>query len=175
MTIDEKAKEILKHRGEKNQILKALEEMAELQNALLHSMDGRGSVSDVREELADVCLMAKQLQIIFNLTDDRLEERMHDKADRELGRIGVAEPKGSGWIAFNEEEPKVDGSYIVSISNGDGTSTTTVADWFSIRRMWGDCDGYVYTEPRKWFDDEKGNRKLIAWMPLPEPHEGGAE
>lgn len=175
MTIEEKAKEILKHRGEKNQILKALEEMAELQNALLHSMDGRGSVSDVREELADVCLMAKQLQIIFNLTDNRLEERMHDKADRELERIGVAEPKGSRWIDVKKETPERDGTYLVTVLDMDGELDVIDAEWRSVISTWVDAENFAYVSGRKWRDDKGGTYKLTAWMPLPEPYEGGTE
>ena len=78
---------ILKIRGEHKQILKALEEMAELQTAILHAINGKGSVSHVREEIADVAVCLEYLKIIFNLTDGELAERAEGKLERELGRI----------------------------------------------------------------------------------------
>lgn len=80
--MQEKIKEILKRHGEKKQTLKSIEEMAELQNVLLHVIDGRDSVDHVREEIADVSLMMKQMQIVFNLPDAKLNERMQEKAER---------------------------------------------------------------------------------------------
>lgn len=83
----EKILKILKYKGERTQILKSLEEMAELQSALLHTVNGTDSVSHVREEIADVCVMMEYLKIIFNLTD--CEERAEAKLDRELERMGL--------------------------------------------------------------------------------------
>ena len=83
----EKILKILKYKGERTQVLKALEEMAELQSALLHAMSGTDSVTHVREEIADVCVMMEYLKIIFNLTD--CEERAEAKLNRELERIGM--------------------------------------------------------------------------------------
>lgn len=83
----EKILKILKYKGERTQILKSLEEMAELQSALLHAMNGTDSVSHVREEIADVCVMMEHLKIIFNLQD--CEERAEAKLDRELERMGM--------------------------------------------------------------------------------------
>lgn len=78
---------ILKVRGEHKQILKALEEIAELQSAMLHAMFGTDSVSHVKEEITDVAIMLEYLKIIFNLKDSELLERAEGKLQREMNRI----------------------------------------------------------------------------------------
>lgn len=78
---------ILKIRGERKQLLKALEELAELQSAILHAMSGKDSVSHVREEITDAAVMLEYLKIIFNLKDSELLERAEGKLQREIERI----------------------------------------------------------------------------------------
>ena len=72
------------HYGEENQIIKAIEEMAELTVALLHRnrVDG---LKNVKEELADVWIMMAQLEIIFGRFDNILEAKIERLEDRMSG------------------------------------------------------------------------------------------
>jgi NTP pyrophosphatase (non-canonical NTP hydrolase) len=52
--------------GRNHQMLKAIEEMAELTTALLHYLDGnKSTLHDVRSEIADVTIMMLQLTSMF--------------------------------------------------------------------------------------------------------------
>lgn len=70
-------KKALKLYGIRRQELKAVEEMAELTKALV---DRRLSQSDVIGEIADVCIMMKQLCIFFG--EDKVEEEINRKLER---------------------------------------------------------------------------------------------
>lgn len=74
--------------GEEKQIIKAIEELGELSvelaRALLNKRQDEKQLSDLREELADVCIMCDQLQLIFDDVSDwelfkleRLERRLN--------------------------------------------------------------------------------------------------
>jgi NTP pyrophosphatase (non-canonical NTP hydrolase) len=87
MNADSVIKKAILTYGENRQILKAVEELAELSAALLHYKERKdqASLHNVIEEIADVEIMTAQLRIIFNSTDidiakvkklDRLEKRL---------------------------------------------------------------------------------------------------
>lgn len=73
----------ISHYGVENQITKSIEELAELIQAL-----AKGKHSNIAEEMADVKIMLKQLEIIHNNKAEvqdyktkklkRLEERIND-------------------------------------------------------------------------------------------------
>lgn len=83
-------KDAVSHFGAEHQTLKACEELTELQQELLHAIDGRADNDKIREEMADVSIMLEQLKLIYGPIDSwidtktvRLEERMHgSKLDR---------------------------------------------------------------------------------------------
>lgn len=54
--------------GETSQIHMAIEEMAELTNALMKFDRNRVSTTDVAEEIADVIIMCEQMSLIFGGT-----------------------------------------------------------------------------------------------------------
>lgn len=56
----------INHFGETKQIIKAIEEMAELQKELCKFLNGKNSLLDIRQEIADVEIMIKQMRIIFD-------------------------------------------------------------------------------------------------------------
>ena len=58
-------KRAIKHYGKRNQVQKAIEEMAELINELCKEQIGRSSKEKVAEEMADVIIMLWQLEMIF--------------------------------------------------------------------------------------------------------------
>ena len=167
--MQEKIKEILKRHGEKKQILKSIEEMAELQNVLLHVIDGRDSVDHVREEIADVSLMMKQMQIVFNLPDAKLNERMQEKAERELDRLGVkfSPKRGSDWQDVKDGMPDESGQYIVMLHNDKDTFTRPYfATWYAEDETWMDSDGDGYDKYTKWRNEDSGMR-ILEWMAIP--------
>lgn len=82
--------------GEESQILKAIEEMAELTNELAKTYDPSRTTTDrIVDEIADVTIMMEQLRLIFGVNEEvqdridykvvrlckRLEERRYDKTD----------------------------------------------------------------------------------------------
>lgn len=72
--------------GKEAQTRMLFEEMAELQNALCKLSRGRGTVSDVCEEIADVMIMCFQMAQIYGVT--RVEQLATFKMRRLAGRLG---------------------------------------------------------------------------------------
>lgn len=81
--------------GAQAQVVVALEEMAELQQALTKFLRGNPDQRNINEEMADVSIMLEQLKLIFNnraavthwehkkLT--RLEQRLKAQAIKNMG------------------------------------------------------------------------------------------
>ena len=81
--------------GAEAQVVVALEEMAELQQALTKFLRGNPDQKNINEEMADVSIMLEQLKLIFNnraavthwehkkLT--RLEQRLKAQAIKNMG------------------------------------------------------------------------------------------
>lgn len=83
--------EIIEHYGQDNQIIKCIEECAELIKSLLDYRNQRlVTLYDVRQEIADVIIMAQQMSLIFG--DEEVEKLVDYKLKRTEHRIkGVAE------------------------------------------------------------------------------------
>lgn len=66
MTEEQKAicHKIAEHYGEKHQMLKAVEEMAELTQAIMKYIDNPAKWDDLLEELADVLIMTEQIDYL---------------------------------------------------------------------------------------------------------------
>lgn len=96
MTDEQKAKchEIADHYGEEHQMLKAVEEMAELTQAIIKYLDDPAKWNDLIEELADVLIMVEQLDYLTQkwvapLGYEHLSDvghRISIKLDRQLKR-----------------------------------------------------------------------------------------
>jgi len=78
-------KELMERFGYENQMLVAVEEMAELTNALTKERSGRATRADVVTEIADVIICCEQLAMHFGL-EDVLKER-DQKLDRQRARL----------------------------------------------------------------------------------------
>lgn len=79
--------EIIKHYGEEHQVLLAVEEMQELSKELLKNSNRKiKNVHDIKQELADVMVMLKQLMIIYEITEDELTDIMAKKIFRTMER-----------------------------------------------------------------------------------------
>lgn len=90
MTDEQKAKcnEIRKHYSTTNQILKAVEEMAELQQALIKFTIGdNGDLDNVIEEIADVCIMIEHLKCIFDPMGIDVLMIINSKLNRQIERM----------------------------------------------------------------------------------------
>ncbi len=80
-------KDAIDYYGENNQIIVAIEEMAELQKELVKHLRGIGDRGNIIEELVDVQIMMDQLTMIFEMQDiERIIITTH-KLHRLAGRI----------------------------------------------------------------------------------------
>lgn len=87
----------VKHYGNLNQIIKAMEECGELIRALARWSTGHAEFGNVCEEIADVEIMLEQLKIILG---DRYAELLALKKAEKLGRLA----ERLGVEKFMEEE-----------------------------------------------------------------------
>ena len=76
--------QIIVYYGEKHQKNKAIEELLELANAICDN-----DKENVIEEIADVLIMIEQMQLIFGITNDDIQEVKEFKIKRTLERIKV--------------------------------------------------------------------------------------
>ena len=92
MTEEQKAKchKIADHYGEEHQMLKAVEEMAELTQAILKQRTCEWSYTAFVEELADVCIMLEQMLYFCKKNhggSKYLAETIDAKLTRQLKRM----------------------------------------------------------------------------------------
>lgn len=80
----EQLQEIVNHYGADHQKDKLFEEMAELQKEVCKEKDCKGDIPHIAEELADVSIMLQQMQIIYGITDEQIEQVVQKKIDRTL-------------------------------------------------------------------------------------------
>lgn len=80
-------KRILKHYGKEHQMLKAVEEMAELTAEILRYKNGRADRKAIFEEMADTIIMLTQLAMIMNIKDEELASEIEAKLDRTIARM----------------------------------------------------------------------------------------
>lgn len=85
----EKIKTILRRYGCKAQLVKAAEELAELQLILLqdHNKNFIYDVTEIYEELADVYIMLEQIKMIYSIDESELNNDIAYKLDRQIQRI----------------------------------------------------------------------------------------
>lgn len=95
---EEKTQYILNHYGDTAQLLKALEELAELQAELWKvykyiQNDEKDRIKeaslffDAKGEIADVLVMTGQIKQMFGITDSELNRTINYKVSRTLHRI----------------------------------------------------------------------------------------
>ena len=70
------------------QMLMAVEECAELTQALMHYIRGRATKEQVAGEVADVLIMAAQMRMVFGAED--VDRAVEAKMDRLRERVGEA-------------------------------------------------------------------------------------
>ena len=77
-----KTKAIADHYGKEHQTIKAIEELAELIQAL-----AKGDIENIKEEIADVRVMLEQIEYLYGISDDEITLRMCAKLCRQLERM----------------------------------------------------------------------------------------
>lgn len=79
---------LINHYGTLNQKLIAIEEMAELQKAIVKTIrqNSKENTEAIIEEIADVQVMLEQLKMIFSCRT-KIDEIMDAKIDRQIKRI----------------------------------------------------------------------------------------
>lgn len=75
--------------GYGSQCVILIEECAELVKEACKVLRGMERQEKFIEELADVCVMCKQMQIILQVSDEELEARMEAKMLRAMKRGGI--------------------------------------------------------------------------------------
>lgn len=80
--IDNRIRFILNIYGEEAQAKKVIEELAELQRAIV-----REDVENIHEEIADVLIMLEQLMAFEAIDTKKIDEIIESKIERELIRI----------------------------------------------------------------------------------------
>lgn len=84
---------IINHYGVKNQLKYIHSEYYELDEAILanwYDVDGVtdvGYIEHIREEIADVMVMLKQIQYYYEIPDEEIEDVMKYKVQRQIERI----------------------------------------------------------------------------------------
>lgn len=79
----EKLLKIIEFYGVNNQQRKLMEEIFELQEAIIKNED----VYDIAHEIADCLVVINQFKEYFEITDEQIEDIMNYKIDRQLKRI----------------------------------------------------------------------------------------
>lgn len=89
MTADEQMiRRIVRHYGNDDQLVQAMEEASELITAISHyRRRRRGSRRELLEEMADMQIMLRQLQIITGADSEELEEIEYQKLCRQVQRM----------------------------------------------------------------------------------------
>ncbi|EPY2283471.1 hypothetical protein ACTQ4P_05450 [Clostridium sporogenes] len=79
---------IIKNSTEIKQSFVAIEEMAELQQAIskVHRASTIPAIDHIAEEIADVYIILEQLKIMFGIDNTEIEEQIEFKLQRELKR-----------------------------------------------------------------------------------------
>lgn len=77
-----KTKEIADHYGKEHQTVKAIEELAELIQAL-----AKGDIENIKEEIADVRVMLEQIEYLYGISEDAITLRMGAKLWRQFERM----------------------------------------------------------------------------------------
>lgn len=101
----EKAVAILEHYGHKHQYFKVAEELSELQTLVLQQANeyGKVPIACIAEEIADVYVMLKQLEIMLLLDDRDIQPIIDAKLERTIDRFGREEYERWKEDIFREE------------------------------------------------------------------------
>lgn len=97
LKMDDKLREIVNHYGIKQQLKKFNEETFELIEAVtINEVDNfdlvdQELVDKIVEEIADVAVLLKQIQLYYFINESFIKKIMEQKIDRQLNRIKIKE------------------------------------------------------------------------------------
>lgn len=83
----EQLQKIIDHYGHRSQKEMLFEEFVELQKEVCKELRGKGDKHHIEEELADVYVMLQQLQLIYGISDEKVELEVQKKIERTLDGI----------------------------------------------------------------------------------------
>ena len=87
---DKRIRKIAIAKGYDTQSIKLIEEMAELTQAIAkhrESKDKAKTIIEIKNEIADVCVVLEQMKYLLNIKDEELEEIKEYKINRQLLRM----------------------------------------------------------------------------------------
>lgn len=84
---NEQLQKIIDYYGHRSQKEMLFEEFAELQKEVCKELRGKGNIQHIAEELSDVYVMLQQLQLIYGISDEKVELEVQMKIERTLDRI----------------------------------------------------------------------------------------
>lgn len=97
-----KLEKITKYFGIRTQVIKLNEEAAELMVACISESYSKNKHFEITEELADVLVLFKQIQLFYDIYDEEIEAVMKEKVDRTIKRIKEGYYESHRWKEKNE-------------------------------------------------------------------------
>ena len=83
----EQLQQIIDHYGHRLQKEMLFEEFAELQKEVCKELRNKGDKQHIAEEVADVYVILQQLQLMYGISDEKVELEVQKKIERTLDRI----------------------------------------------------------------------------------------
>jgi len=91
-SVTSKLYKIIEHFGRLHQVVKLGEEVGELNKAILNYENGyKRTNSEITEEISDVYLLLKQIELMYGIDTGEIEQVMLMKLDRVFDKYGVSE------------------------------------------------------------------------------------
>lgn len=85
--IDDSQKMAIEMYGKEHQTMIAIEEMSELTKEISKEYRGEENIDKITEEIADVYICLEQLQMIYEIEDEDLDEMIQKKMERNYNRM----------------------------------------------------------------------------------------
>lgn len=77
----------IEHYGKELQQVVAMEELAELQQAISKAVRGKVDTDNLAEEIADVLIVIEQIKLIYGIDEDLIQANINIKQHRTLERM----------------------------------------------------------------------------------------
>lgn len=110
---------VLGQHNERNQLLKLIEELAELSRATADVLRENKLTENFKEELADVYVMCQQAQMFFGITDDEVNKMAEMKLDRTLYNKEKEWAVKVDFLRCDSDKPEYTRTYKIKAESGD--------------------------------------------------------
>lgn len=87
LMLDERVGELIQYYGKGSQLNMAVEEMSELTKEICKNKRGHENQGELICEIADVYLMLYQLMLIFEISQEKINDMVDFKLDRQINRM----------------------------------------------------------------------------------------